>query len=272
MKNNKNDNGDIDQTRTLEPGMVSEHPTSIGPYRVLDFIGKGGMGSVYLVQQEKPIKRKVAIKVIKPGMDSKEVIARFESEQQALALMNHPNIAQVYDSGLTEQGHPYFVMEYVPGKSITKYCDKYTLTTNERLKLFQNVCDAIQHAHYKGIVHRDIKPSNILVSYQDEKHVPKIIDFGVAKALTGQGLTEKTLHTQQGITVGTPTYMSPEQAELTGYDIDTRTDVYSLGVLLYELIVGVTPFDRAELQKAGVLEILLGVTIILIIVLCGIGM
>ncbi len=189
-------------------------------------------------------------------MDSKDIVARFESEQQALALMNHPNIAQVYDSGTTEQGYPYFVMEYVPGIPITEYCDKNKMTTKERLNLFENVCDAIQHAHFKGIIHRDIKPSNVLVTFQDDKHIPKIIDFGIAKALTGQGLTEKTIHTIHGVAIGTPIYMSPEQAELTGYDIDTRSDVYSLGVLLYEVLVGVTPFEEKELEKAGLMEIL----------------
>jgi len=213
------------------------------------------MGTVYLAQQEKPIRRKVAIKVIKPGMDSKEIVARFESEQQALALMNHPNIAQVHDSGETEHGYPYFVMEYVPGIPITEYCDKNKMTTEERLRLFEQVCDAMQHAHFKGIVHRDLKPSNILVAFQDNKHIPKIIDFGIAKALTGQGLTEKTLHTVHGLVIGTPIYMSPEQAELTGYDIDTRTDVYSLGVLLYELMIGLTPFEEKQLEKAGLMEI-----------------
>jgi len=247
---------DIIQTKTLKPKKSKVNLKSIDNYKILEVIGKGGMGTVYLAQQEKPIRRKVALKVIKPGMDSKEIVARFESEQQALALMNHPSIAQVYDSGTTEQGYPYFVMEYVPGVPITEYCDKNKMTTDKRLKLFEKVCDALQHAHFKGIVHRDIKPSNVLVTFQDDKHIPKIIDFGIAKALTGQGLTEKTLHTVHGVAMGTPVYMSPEQAELTGYDIDTRTDVYSLGVLLYELLVGVTPFEEKELEKAGLMEIL----------------
>jgi len=214
------------------------------------------MGEVYLALQEKPIKRKVAVKVIKPGMDSNEVLARFESEQQALALMNHPSIAQVYESGLTEQEYPFFVMEYVPGLPITEYCDKHNLTSDARLELFVQVCEAVQHAHFKGIVHRDIKPSNILVTFQDEKHIPKIIDFGIAKAITGQGLTEKTLHTIHGQAVGTPVYMSPEQAELTGYDIDTRSDVYSLGIMLYELLVGVPPFERSDFERSGLVEML----------------
>lgn len=252
----------ISRTKTLKPdkSQVDLKPQvdlkKIGNFKILEIIGKGGMGTVYLAQQEKPIKRKIAIKVIIPGMDTQEVLARFESEQQALAMMNHPNIAQVHDSGVTEQGRPYFVMEYVPGLPITEYCDKYKMTTKERLELFQTVCDAVQHAHYRGIVHRDIKPTNVLVTFQDNRHIPKIIDFGLAKALTGVGLTEKTLHTQCGIGIGTPIYMSPEQAELTGYDIDTRTDVYSLGVLLYELLVGITPFDVEELERAGILEIL----------------
>jgi len=252
----KSKNKDIIQTKTLKPKKSKVDLKSIDNYKILEVIGKGGMGTVYLAQQEKPIRRKVALKVIKPGMDSKEIVARFESEQQALALMNHPSIAQVYDSGTTEQGYPYFVMEYVPGVPITEYCDKNKMATDERLKLFEKVCDALQHAHFKGIVHRDIKPSNVLVTFQDNKHIPKIIDFGIAKALTGQGLTEKTLHTIHGVAMGTPVYMSPEQAELTGYDIDTRTDVYSLGVLLYELLVGVTPFEEKELEKAGLMEIL----------------
>lgn len=247
---------DKTETKTLRDEEPRTDIKNIGHYKILEVIGSGGMGTVYLAQQEKPIRRKVAIKVIKPGLDSKDVVARFESEQQALAMMNHPNIAQVYDSGETERGYPYFVMEYVPGLSITSYCDKYKMTTQERLTLFQNVCDAIQHAHFRGIVHRDLKPSNILVTFQDEKHIPKIIDFGIAKALTGQGLTEKTIHTLHGYAVGTPTYMSPEQAELTGYDIDTRTDVYSLGVILYELLVGVPPFDSEAFQRVGLGEVL----------------
>lgn len=228
----------------------------IGPYKIIKLLGRGGMGAVYLAEQEKPIRRQVAVKIIKPGMDSREIIARFESEQQALALMNHPNIAQVFDAGTTDKGYPYFVMEFVPGESITSYCDKHRLTTQERLKLFENVCDAIQHAHFKGIVHRDLKPSNVLVSFQENNHVPKVIDFGIAKALTDQKLTEKTLETLPGLGVGTPSYMSPEQAELSGKKIDTRTDVYSLGLILYEILVGVSPFDKKVLEKAGLMEML----------------
>jgi serine/threonine protein kinase len=244
------------KTETLRTDKSKEGLNKIGLYRLLEVIGKGGMGTVYLAEQQKPIRRKVALKVLKPGMDTKEIVVRFESEQQALALMNHPNIAQVYGSGITEQGYPYFVMEYVPGIPITEYCDKNKMTTQERLELYIKVCDAIQHAHFKGIVHRDLKPSNVLVTYQDNKHTPKIIDFGIAKALTGQGLTEKTLHTIHGMAIGTPIYMSPEQAELTGYDIDTRTDIYSLGVLLYEILVGVKPFEEKDLENAGLMEIL----------------
>jgi non-specific serine/threonine protein kinase/serine/threonine-protein kinase len=208
------------------------------------------MGVVYLAEQEQPIRRKVALKVIKLGMDTKEVIARFESERQALAMMNHPNIAQVYDAGTTERGAPYFVMEHVAGIPITVYCDKHRLSTRERLEIFIPVCQAIQHAHQKGIIHRDIKPSNVLVAVQGGKPVPKIIDFGVAKA-TNQQLTEKTVFTQQGYLIGTPEYMSPEQAEMTGLDVDTTTDIYSLGVLLYQLLVGALPFDAGTLRRAG---------------------
>lgn len=225
-------------------------------YKILQEIGSGGMGTVYLAKQEKPIRRKVAIKVIKPGMDSKDIIARFESERQALAMMNHPNIAQVYEAGETEKGYPYFVMEYVAGLPITDYCDKHKLSIKERIGLFIDVCHAVQHAHFKGIVHRDLKPSNILVFYSEEKHIPKIIDFGIAKALFGYDLTEKTLHTHCGSAIGTPIYMSPEQAEVSAQDIDLRTDIYSLGVMLYELLVGVTPFEEQELQKMGFMEIL----------------
>jgi len=244
------------RTKTISHEAAKRNLMHIKNYKLLEEIGRGGMGTVYLAEQKKPMRRKVALKIIKAGMDSREVVARFESEQQALALMEHPNIAQVHDSGQTEQGHPYFVMEYVPGLPITEFCDKHKITTLERLKLFQKVCDAIQHAHFKGVVHRDLKPSNILVILKGDQHVPKIIDFGIAKALTGQGLTEKTLHTIHGAAIGTPIYMSPEQAELTGYDIDTRTDIYSLGILLYELLVGTTPFSEEELERAGLVEIL----------------
>jgi non-specific serine/threonine protein kinase/serine/threonine-protein kinase len=221
----------------------------IGPYRILSEIGHGGMGVVYEAEQEKPVHRRVALKLIKWGMDTKAVIARFESERQALALMNHPNIASVYDAGATEQGRPFFAMELVHGEPITEYCDKNRLTIKERLGLFIRVCEGVQHAHQKGIIHRDIKPSNILITIQDSKPVPKIIDFGVAKA-TSQRLTERTVYTELGQLIGTPEYMSPEQAEMTGIDIDTRTDVYSLGVVLYELLVGAQPFDAKTLRQA----------------------
>ena len=241
-------------TATNSPFMSDRHPERIGPYGILQVLGAGGMGVVYLAEQTQPVRRRVALKLVKLGMDTKEVVARFESERQALAMMNHPNVAAVYDAGATEQGRPYFVMEYVPGEPITKYCDRHKLTTRERLDLFILVCRAIQHAHQKGIIHRDIKPSNVLVTVQDGKPVPKVIDFGVAKA-TNQRLTEQTLFTQQGVLIGTPEYMSPEQAEMSGLDIDTRTDIYSLGVLLYELLVGVLPFDSATLRRAGYAEI-----------------
>ncbi len=212
------------------------------------------MGEVYEAEQIEPIKRRVALKIIKWGMDTKQVVARFESERQALALMNHPNIARVFDAGATAQGRPYFAMEYVKGIPINEYCDTHKLSTPQRLELFIRACEGIQHAHQKGIIHRDIKSSNVLVTIQDDKPVPKIIDFGVAKA-TAQRLTERTVFTEIGQLIGTPEYMSPEQAEMTGLDIDTRTDVYSLGVLLYELLVGVLPFESDELRSGGFDEI-----------------
>jgi len=205
---------------------------------------------VYLAEQEKPVRRKVALKIIKLGMDTKEVIGRFEAERQALAMMSHPNIAKVFDAGTTQQGRPYFVMEHVPGEPITNYCDRHRLTTKERLELFIPVCQGIHHAHQKAIIHRDVKPSNILVMVQDGKPVPKVIDFGVAKAIEHR-LTERTVFTEQGQLIGTPGYMSPEQAEMTGLNVDTTTDVYSLGVLLYELLVGAPPFDPESMREAG---------------------
>ena len=213
-------------------------------------LGEGGYGIVYLAEQQRPVKRRVALKVIKPGMDTKQVIARFEAERQALALLDHPNIAHVFNAGTTEAGRPYFAMEYVKGVPITEHCDRYKLTIEERLKLFMTVCEAVQYAHQKAIIHRDIKPSNILIAYEGEKAIPMIIDFGVAKALS-QSLTERTLVTEQAQMVGTPEYMSPEQAEMTGQDIDTRTDIYSLGVLLYELLTGTLPFDPHTLREGG---------------------
>jgi serine/threonine protein kinase/tetratricopeptide (TPR) repeat protein len=223
-------------------------------YKLIEELGRGGMGVVYLAEQIAPVKRKVAVKIIKLGMDTKQVMARFEAERQALAMMDHPSIAKVYDAGATETGRPYFVMEYVKGVPITEYCDTHRLNNHERLKLFQEACKGVQHAHQKGIIHRDIKASNILVAIHDNKPVPKIIDFGVAKA-TAQRLTERTMFTELGQLIGTPEYMSPEQAEMTGLDIDTRTDIYSLGVLLYELLVGALPFDSDTLRAAGLSEI-----------------
>jgi len=226
----------------------------IGQYKLLSILGEGGFGIVFRAEQSEPVKRQVALKVIKPGMDSKQVIARFESERQALALLEHPNIAHVFDGGTTESGRPYFVMELVRGLPVTEYCDRHQLRVEERLEVFLQVCEAVQHAHQKGIIHRDIKPSNILVLEEQDKAIPKIIDFGIAKA-THQPLTEQTLYTEQGQFIGTPEYMSPEQAGIATKDIDTRTDVYALGVLLYELLTGTLPFTREELKQAGVAEI-----------------
>ena len=223
----------------------------INRYKLLQEIGEGGCGTVYMAEQEQPVRRRVALKVIKLGMDTKQVIARFEAERQALAMMDHPNIAKVLDAGATETGRPFFVMELVRGVPITEYCDQNNLSTQQRLDLFIPVCKAIQHAHQKGIIHRDIKPSNILVTLHDGTPVPKVIDFGIAKAID-QPLTEKTLFTRFEQFMGTPAYMSPEQAEMSGLDIDTRSDIYSLGVLLYELLTGKTPFDSTELVKSGV--------------------
>jgi serine/threonine protein kinase/tetratricopeptide (TPR) repeat protein len=231
--------------------LMEKSGTRIGRYKLIRVLGEGGMGIVYLAQQTEPVKREVALKVIKPGMDSKRVIARFEAEQQALALMEHPHVARVHDAGLTQSGRPYFVMEHVKGSPITEYCDKNKMTIEERLRLFLHVCEAIQYAHQKGIIHRDIKPSNILVNIEDGEAAPKVIDFGVARAIS-QPLTNRTFHTEQGQLIGTPEYMSPEQVDLCNKDIDTRTDVYSLGVLLYELLTGVLPFDRETFREKGI--------------------
>ena len=237
---------------TASLGAVLERPGGqIGRYKLLSVLGEGGMGTVYLAEQEKPIRRRVALKVIKPGMDSVQVIGRFEAERQALALLDHPNIAHVYDAGTTEDGRPYFVMEYVKGLPITEHCDHHKLTIEHRLNLFRQVCLAVQNAHQKGIIHRDIKPSNILVSIQDNQAVPKIIDFGVAKAIS-RALTDRTMFTEDSQLLGTPEYMSPEQADMANEDIDTRSDVYSLGVLLYVLLTGLLPFDSDTLREGGI--------------------
>jgi serine/threonine protein kinase/tetratricopeptide (TPR) repeat protein len=239
----------------VDRGPLSEGPgTRIGPYKILQKIGEGGFGVVYMAEQDEPVQRKVALKIIKLGMDTKQVIARFEAERQALAMMDHPNIARVLEAGATETGRPYFVMELVKGIPATEYCNRARLSTRQRLDLFLQVCQAVQHAHQKGIIHRDLKPSNVLVTLHDTKAVPKVIDFGIAKA-TSRRLTEKTLFTEFRYFIGTPEYMSPDQAEISGLDVDTRTDIYSLGVLLYELLTGTTPFDPVTLRKAAYGEI-----------------
>jgi eukaryotic-like serine/threonine-protein kinase len=242
-------------TAALEQSVPEAAGTMIGPYKLLQQIGEGGMGTVYMAEQTQPVLRKVALKLIKAGMDSRQVITRFEAERQALSMMDHVNIARVFDGGTTENGRPYFVMELVHGVPITKYCDDNRLTPRERLELFVPVCQAIQHAHQKGIIHRDIKPSNVMITLYDGKPVPKVIDFGVAKA-TAQKLTERTLFTQYGAMVGTLEYMSPEQAEMSALGVDTRSDIYSLGVLLYELLTGSTPLNHKRLKDAAYGEVL----------------
>ncbi len=241
-------------SQTTKP---AEQPGTIiaGRYKLIEAIGEGGMGAVWLAEQKEPVKRKVAIKLIKAGMDSKQVLSRFEAERQALALMDHPNIAKVFDGGMTEQNRPFFAMEYVKGMPLTEYCDQARLSLKERLKLFTPVCQAVQHAHQKGIIHRDLKPSNILICLYDGQPVPKVIDFGLAKAMH-HSLTEQSLHTAHGVMVGTPLYMSPEQAEHNNLDVDTRTDIYSLGVILYELLTGSTPLEKLQLKEAAFNEVL----------------
>ncbi|MBN1851792.1 MAG: protein kinase [Pirellulales bacterium] len=246
--------GNLDVTSNMQED-VEKSGTVIGPYKLLQKIGEGGMGVVYMAEQTEPVERRVALKIIKPGMDTRQVIARFEAERQALAMMDHPNISKVFDAGATESGRPYFVMELVKGVPITQYCDEHQLSPRERLELLIPVCQAVQHAHQKGIIHRDIKPSNVMVAEYDDRAVPKIIDFGVAKAIE-QRLTAKTMFTQLGQMVGTVDYMSPEQAKLNQLDIDTRSDIYSLGVLLYELLTGETPLDRERLHSAAFDEML----------------
>src|SRR5262245_5165354 len=236
--------------------IISELPSEkpgdvIGAYKIREKLGEGGCGVVYVAEQVTPVRRRVALKVIKLGMDTRNVVARFEAERQALAMMDHPNIAKVLDAGATGTGRPYFVMELVRGIKITEYCDQNRLNTPQRLELFVQVCHAVQHAHQKGVIHRDIKPSNILVTLHDGVPVPKVIDFGIAKATEGR-LTNLTIYTELRQFIGTPAYMSPEQAEMSGLDIDTRTDIYSLGVLLYELLTGHTPFDAEELVRLGI--------------------
>ena len=248
--------GSETETRSYAPAVRELGPEAIieEKYRILEQIGSGGMGVVYLAEQVQPIRRRVALKIIKLGMDTEQVVARFESERQALAVMDHPNIAKVFDAGATQNGRPYFVMELVQGIPITEYCDKNRLSTSERLELFVPICQAVQHAHQKGVIHRDLKPTNILVIVQEDKPIPKIIDFGIAKA-TGHRLAQRTLFTEQGQLIGTPEYMSPEQAEMSALDVDTRTDIYSLGVMLYELLAGVLPFDSRMLRSAAFGEI-----------------
>ncbi len=248
-------NGDESSEPSPEPASFQLKPGDrVGNYVIREQVGEGGFAVVYAAEQEKPVRRKVALKIIKLGMDTKQVIARFEAERQALAMMDHPNVAKVFDAGVTDMGRPYFVMEYVPGEPITDYCERHRLSTRQRLNLFAQACQAVQHAHQKGIIHRDIKPSNVLVTAKEGEPVVKVIDFGVAKAIS-QRLSERTVYTEQGQLIGTPEYMSPEQAEMGALDIDTRTDVYSLGMVLYEMLVGALPFDPIELRRAALAEI-----------------
>ena len=254
-KDDRDDPQASSSNHTLNIDWSSETERSIGPYRLVRLLGEGGMGEVWLAEQNEPIHRAVALKLIKAGMDTKTVVARFESERQALALMDHPNIARVFDGGSTPEGRPYFVMEFVPGIAIHRYCDKHELTLQQRLELFMEVCEGVQHAHQKAIIHRDLKPSNILVHERDDKAVAKIIDFGLAKAIATTERSDQTMFTQVGAVVGTPEYMSPEQTSFTEGGVDTRTDVYSLGVILYELLTGVLPFENEALHGSSPQEI-----------------
>jgi len=243
---------DADETRAQESsGRAAD---AIGSFRLIQPLGEGGMGIVWLAEQTTPVRRTVALKIIKAGMDSAQVVARFEAERQALVLMDHSAIARVFEAGATPQGRPYFVMEYVKGESITDYCDRHKLSIRARIDIFLQVCDGVQHAHQKGIIHRDLKPSNVVVTVPGDRPAPKIIDFGVAKA-TPQPLTDRTLYTELGTFVGTPEYMSPEQAEMSTLDVDTRTDVYSLGAILYELLTGCMPFESRSLWEKGLEDI-----------------
>jgi serine/threonine protein kinase len=241
------------ETQTID--IVAAAADGFGRYHILQTLGEGGMGTVYLAEQRDPIRRAVALKVVKLGMDTNEVLARFNHERQALAMMDHPNVARIFDAGATAKGRPYFVMEYIDGIPITQYCDNKRMTIEDRLELFLAVCRAVQHAHQKGVIHRDLKPSNVLVMEQENAPVPKVIDFGIAKA-TDQWAVEKTFLTQFGQMVGTPEYASPEQAEVTTGDVDKRSDVYSLGVILYELLIGAVPFDPTRLRREGLAEML----------------
>src|SRR5579864_7007046 len=242
-------------TQTIHTATASAGDDDFGRYHILRPLGEGGMGTVYLAEQREPIRRHVALKVVKLGMDTSQVLARFANERQTLAMMEHPNIARILDAGATPKGRPYFVMEYVEGVPITQYCDGKRMPIGQRLELFLAVCHAVQHAHQKGVIHRDLKPSNVLVTEQEGTPVPKVIDFGIAKA-TDQWAVENTLLTEFGQMVGTPEYASPEQAEVMTGDVDETADVYSLGVLLYELLIGTVPFDAARLRQAGLAEML----------------
>src|SRR5882724_3416042 len=244
-----------DEFTTVGPAATAARDDDFGRYRIIESLGEGGMGTVYLAEQLEPIRRRVALKVVKLGMDTSEVLARFSNERQALAMMDHPNVARIFDAGATPKGRPYFVMEYIEGAPITQYCDRRRMPTAERLALFLAVCRAVQHAHEKGVIHRDLKPSNVLVAEQDGAPIPKVIDFGIAKAID-KWAVENTLLTQFGQIMGTPEYASPEQADTMTGEIDESSDVYSLGVLLYELLIGAVPFDTATLRNAGLAEML----------------